>query len=190
MANLRHQKRLAACVLKCGKRRVFLDPNEASEIALATSRRSMKKLVKDGLVIKKGVKIHSRARARLFQIAKRRGRHTGVGKRRGARDARLPVKILWIRRQRSLRRLLRKYRKAGKIDKQLYHQCYLNSKGNQYKNKRVLVEAIHRERNEKNRADQLKTQMDARRTKNTESRKKKLEKKTGATKAAQKGETK
>ena len=37
MANLRHQKRLAACVMKCGKRRVFLDPNEASEIALATT---------------------------------------------------------------------------------------------------------------------------------------------------------
>ena len=39
MANLRHQKRLAAAVMKCGKRRVFLDPNEASEIALATTRR-------------------------------------------------------------------------------------------------------------------------------------------------------
>lgn len=133
--------------------------------------------MKDGLVIKKSVQVHSRARARLYKIAKRRGRHTGVGKRRGARDARLPVKVLWIRRQRSLRRLLRKYRKAGKIDKSLYHTFYLNSKGNQYKNKRVLIEAIHRERNEKQRADQLEAQMQARRNKNLESRKKKAEKK-------------
>lgn len=176
MANLRHQKRLAAAVLKCGKRRVFLDPNEASEIALATTRRSVKKLVKDGLVLKKAVNVHSRARARIYKDAKRRGRHTGPGRRKGARDARLPVKVLWMRRQRSLRRLLRKYRKAGKIDKSLYHQFYLNSKGNQYKNKRVLVEAIHKERNERDRAKQIEEQMQARRAKNTEMRTRKANK--------------
>ena len=38
MPNLRLQKRLAASVLKCGQKRVWLDPNEASEIALANSR--------------------------------------------------------------------------------------------------------------------------------------------------------
>lgn len=38
MPNLRLQKRLAASVLKCGRKRVWLDPNEASEIALANSR--------------------------------------------------------------------------------------------------------------------------------------------------------
>ena len=147
-------------------------------ISILTLGRSIKKLVKDGLVVKKAVTVHSRARARLYAVAKRKGRHTGIGKRRGARDARLPVKVLWIRRQRSLRRLLRKYRKAGKVDKTLYHQFYMNSKGNQYKNKRVLIEAIHRERNEKQRADQLESQMKARRDKNVEQRKKKLDKKT------------
>ena len=39
MPNLRLQKRLAASVLKCGQKRVWLDPNEASEIALANSRK-------------------------------------------------------------------------------------------------------------------------------------------------------
>lgn len=178
MANLRHQKRLAAAVLKCGKRRVYLDPNEASEIAMATTRRSIKKLVKDGFLMKKVVAVHSRARARLHKDAKRRGRHTGVGKRKGARDARLPVKVLWMRRQRSLRRLLRKYRKAGKIDKTLYREFYLNAKGNQYKNKRVLVEAIHIEKNEKDRAAKLEAQMKERRQKNLDTRKKRLDKKT------------
>ena len=38
MAFLRLQKRLAAAVLKCGKRRVWIDPNETSEVALANSR--------------------------------------------------------------------------------------------------------------------------------------------------------
>lgn len=37
MAFLRLQKRLAATVLKCGKKRVWIDPNETSEVALANS---------------------------------------------------------------------------------------------------------------------------------------------------------
>ena len=74
MVSLRLQKRLASSVLSCGKKRVWLDPNEASEIALATSRRSIKKLVKDGLVVKREVTVHSRARARYHFEAKGKGR--------------------------------------------------------------------------------------------------------------------
>ena len=39
MAFLRLQKRLAASVLKCGKKRVWIDPNETSEVAIANSRK-------------------------------------------------------------------------------------------------------------------------------------------------------
>ncbi|KAJ1630739.1 hypothetical protein T492DRAFT_1001439 [Pavlovales sp. CCMP2436] len=35
---LRVQKRLAASVLKCGKRKIWLDPNEVNEISMANSR--------------------------------------------------------------------------------------------------------------------------------------------------------
>lgn len=40
MAFLRLQKRLAASVLKCGKRRIWIDPNETSEVKLANSRKN------------------------------------------------------------------------------------------------------------------------------------------------------
>eukprot|EP00299_Pterocystis_sp_00344_P006905 c1967_g1_i1.p2 GENE.c1967_g1_i1~~c1967_g1_i1.p2 ORF type:complete len:220 (-),score=37.43 c1967_g1_i1:71-730(-) len=164
--SLRLQKRLAASVLKCGKRKVWLDPNEIGDISTANSRNNIRKLVKDGYIIRKPPVVHSRSRALKNLEAKRKGRHLGTGKRRGTREARLPSKILWIRRQRVLRRLLRKYREAKKIDKHLYHELYTKAKGNVFKNKRVLIEYIHRAKNEKTREKHVTEQADARRTLN------------------------
>lgn len=37
MVSLKLQKRLAASVMKCGKKKVWLDPNESSDISMANS---------------------------------------------------------------------------------------------------------------------------------------------------------
>merc|ERR1719281_2420755 len=171
------QKRLAASIKKCGTCHIWLDPNESSEISMANSRFNIRKLLKDGLIIRKAVKMHSRSRVTKNLEVKRKGRHMGVGKRRGTREARMPQKVLWIRRQRVLRRLLRKYCQTKKIDKHLYHFFYRKSKGNVYKNKRVLVEAIHKMKAEKMKAKALEEQQQARKEKAKLQKLKKAQKK-------------
>ncbi|MCJ1333884.1 60S ribosomal protein L19 [Thelotrema lepadinum] len=149
MVNLKTQKRLAAAVVGCGKRKIWIDPNEVNEISTANSRQTIRKLVDDGLIIRKPVTMHSRSRARELNMARRI----------------VPSQVLWMRRLRVLRRLLVKYRAAGKID----------NKGNTFKHKRGLVEHIHKAKAEKNRERIIKEEMDDRRAKNKAARERKQE---------------
>lgn len=59
MSILRLQERLASRVLRCGKKKVQLDPSEANEIASATSHQQIWKLIKDRLIMGKPVTVHS-----------------------------------------------------------------------------------------------------------------------------------
>merc|ERR1712048_633114 len=76
-----------------------------------------------GLIIRKPVAVHSRARVRKNTIARRKGRHTGTGKRKGTANARMPVKVLWMRRMRVLMEFIHKRKAENARTKMLADQA-------------------------------------------------------------------
>jgi len=163
--DLRLQKRLAASILKCGKGRVWLDPQERNEIGMANSRANVRTLIRDGFIIRKVMAPASRGRARQHSLEKKKGRHMGPGSRKGTANARMPEKTLWMNRIRVLRRLLKRYREQRKIDRHLHAELYRKAKGNAFKSKRVLIEYIIKAKSEKAKEKVITDQVAAQKTK-------------------------
>jgi len=111
----------------------------------------------------------------LRKESDKKGRHRGIGKRKGTKNARSSSKKMWVTRQRVLRHYLRKSRINLKIKNNLYRELYLKCKGNEFKNKKTLIEYIHRAKTENSRRSILYEKFEKKRKKNIFQKEKKIQ---------------
>lgn len=88
---LRLQKRLASSVLRCGKKKVWLDPNETNEIANANSREFLGSSSPYPFLI-----LHEIKDVTILLALKPRKAHSlGSSKREGPRNTEIP-EVLYL----------------------------------------------------------------------------------------------
>ena len=131
---MKTQKRLASKILKVGGTRVWINP-EAEDVGSAMTRGDIRKLIGLGIIGVKPEKGNSRGRTRIKKAQRKKGRGTGLGKRKGSLNARISKKRRWITKIRAQRRTLRELRDTEKINKSLYRKTYLLSKAGVFRDK-------------------------------------------------------
>lgn len=139
MTDLRNQRRLAAAILKCGRDRVWIDPEKVGDVATAVTRSDVRRLITGGAIVKLPARGVSHARARERAEDRKQGRRRGPGSRKGAAYARFPRKDRWMRTIRALREELVKLRAAKKIKPSVYRQYYMRAKGGQFRSRNHLL---------------------------------------------------
>ena len=137
--DLKNQKRMAAEVLKCGRNRVWIDPNRAEDVADAITRADIRTAIQSGSIRAMPVRGISRGRARHRLAQKAKGRRRGQGSRKGTSGARKPQKEAWIQTIRPLRNTLRELRDEGKITRTVYREFYMKAKGGMFRSKNNLL---------------------------------------------------
>eukprot|EP00866_Antonospora_locustae_P001309 jgi/Antlo1/1309/511 len=125
----------------------------------------VRRLIKDGVILRKPNTVHSRWRANKRAEARKKGRHMGIGKRKGTKNARMPEKRVWIKKIRGQRASLKEMKKSGHITPEEFRQYYMQAKGNMFKSLKVMEDHIEKKREEKMRIKDLAAQAAALRMK-------------------------
>jgi large subunit ribosomal protein L19e len=133
------QKRLAAELLKVGRTRVWVDPEDTDRVSSAITREEIRKLIHEGS-IKKLPKIGiSRGRKRVRHQELLAGRHKGPGSTKGSAS---DSKRRWVVRIRSIRGRLRTLRDKRFITTQVYRKLSLMAKGGTFRSAAHLEEYV------------------------------------------------
>ena len=133
------QRRLAAELLKVGKSRVWVDPEDLDRVSSAITREEIRKLIHEGSIRKLPETGISRGRKRLRRLELLAGRHKGPGSVKGhAKES----KMRWVIRIRSIRKRLRSLRDKRFITTQVYRNLTMMAKGGSFRSAAHLDEYV------------------------------------------------
>ena len=124
MTDLKSQRRLAAEILKVGQNRVWIGPERTEDAETAMTREEIRKLIHEGIIKPLPEKGISRARARILQEKKKKGRRSGFGSRGGSTYAKISKKEAWMGKIRALRKRLRELKTSRIITENTYRKLY------------------------------------------------------------------
>jgi len=135
---------MAAEILNCSRNDVWFDPKQADKVKGVMTREDVRGLVKEKVIMKSRGNSQSRARARVQQAKRKKGRKSGLGKRKGTRKARSEKKPRWMISVRSQRKMLRRLRKENPkaVSKSGYRRLYKRIKGGYFKGKNYLKAVV------------------------------------------------
>jgi large subunit ribosomal protein L19e len=136
--DISNQKRMASDLLKCGKHRVFMDPNRLEDISEAVTRGDIRRLIVSGAIWAKQKHGQSRGMGIFRAAQKKKGRRRGSARRKGASNARFPKKERWMARIRPIRKHLGELRDSGHIERAVYRVLYRQAKGGMFHNRSHL----------------------------------------------------
>ena len=136
--NLKTQKRLAANLLKCSRKRIVFDNERLDEIKESITKKDVKGLIKDKAIQKKQSKGVSRARANKIKKQKSKGRRKGPGSRQGKHGARLPRKQAWIKKVRFQRHFIKELKDKKIITSKSHQLLYSKINGGFFRSRKHI----------------------------------------------------
>jgi large subunit ribosomal protein L19e len=136
--NLKVQKRLAAQILECSPKRVIFDNDRLEDIKQAITKRDLRLLVGDHAITMKPMNVTSKVHARKLKIQKSKGRRKGAGSRKGKFNTHFNTKFVWMNNVRVQRAFLKLLVTKNIINRLVYRDLYLKSKGGYFRSKRHI----------------------------------------------------
>ncbi|MBI4052577.1 MAG: 50S ribosomal protein L19e [Candidatus Diapherotrites archaeon] len=137
-------KGIAARLLKTGKTKIAIDPENMPEVGEAITKDDVRQLIKSKAITERKESSHSRGRAKKTAAKKGKGRKKGQGKRKGRATARTSKKENWMEKVRAQRNRLRELRKANPeaVETAGYRKIYKKIKGGYFKGKKYIDEMV------------------------------------------------
>ncbi len=135
---LNTQKRLAASLLKCSKKRVIFDNERLDEIKESITKKDIDNLIKDKCIKKKQAKGVSRVRANKIKRQKAKGRRKGHGSKKGTHNARLPKKQVWMNKVRLQRQFIKELKDKKIITTKSHRMLYSKISGGFFRSRKHI----------------------------------------------------
>jgi len=132
------QRRLAASLLKCSPKRVTFNNERLEEIKEAITKTDIRGLIKDGAIIKINKKGISKSRANKRKTQRRKGRQSGMGRRKGSPNTHANTKDVWIAGIRVQREFTRELLAKGLVSVQTAKDLIGKAKGGFFRSRRHI----------------------------------------------------